>query len=75
MGKGGTETENEGIRFNASRNAPLLFVDGVKMRVNTLPPLNAITSVWTARGGVPADFGDTDSGLIVIETGHSHRYW
>ena len=63
---------NDGeLYFRGSRNgSSVMYLDGVKIMGNSLPsiPSSAIYNVMVYTGGIPAKYGDTTGGVIVIET-------
>lgn len=67
-GFGGIERPDGQFSLRGSRNAPLVFIDGVKTRGSYRVPVASLYLVHTYWGAVPADIGDTDSGAILIET-------
>ncbi|CAG5084341.1 TonB-dependent receptor [Parvicella tangerina] len=63
-----SEDGNE-IYFRGSRNGDVLYlVDGVKMRGKPSLPSSGIGKMAVYTGGVPAKYGDTMGGVIVIES-------
>lgn len=57
------------IYFRGSRNGDALYlVDGVKMRSKPSLPSAGIAKMAVYTGGVPAKYGDTMGGVIVIES-------
>lgn len=68
---GGIETDDGKLSLRGSKHEPLYFIDGVKIRGSHQVPLNAIFYVTVLDGGIPADLGDSDSGIILITT----RQW
>lgn len=65
---GGIETPEGNYSLRGSRNAPLMFVDGVKMRGNAYVPFAALNEVTITWGALPADIGDTDGGAVFFRT-------
>lgn len=57
-----------GFHVRGSRNEPLVFVDGVKIRGRAYVPYHAIQTCQLIMAGLPSDIGDTDSGAILIHT-------
>jgi hypothetical protein len=49
-------------------DASVYFVDGVKQRGNSRIPGAAIGKITVYTGGVPAKYGDTTGGVIIMET-------
>lgn len=66
------KTNSDGeIMFRGSRpGAGVFYIDGVKIKGTTIPslPSSAISSVMVYTGGIPAKYGDTTGGVVVIET-------
>lgn len=60
----------EELYFRGSRAGSVIyFIDGVKIRQNVPHvPSSGISSMQVYTGGVPAKFGDTTGGVIVVET-------
>jgi hypothetical protein len=57
------------INFSGSRgNASLFIIDGVKVIGEAFVPQNGIQEVSVITGGIPAEFGDTTSGVVYITT-------
>ncbi|MEN9640259.1 MAG: hypothetical protein RLZZ262_2128 [Bacteroidota bacterium] len=58
------------LYFRGSRAGSVLyFVDGMKIRDNSLTiPTSGISSLSVYTGGMPAKYGDTTGGVIVIQT-------
>ncbi|MGB1032788.1 MAG: TonB-dependent receptor plug domain-containing protein, partial [Flavobacteriales bacterium] len=65
------KTDSEGqLYFRGGRPTSIVyFVDGVKISGNfqTLPS-SGVGSISVYTGGIPAKYGDTTSGVIVIES-------
>lgn len=61
--------ENGGLEFRGSRQGEMLYyVDGMKlMQVENLPSCS-INNMIVYTGGVPAKYGDTLGGVVVVET-------
>jgi len=65
-----TEIVTENVHIKGSRNRDILYnIDGVKLN-NTSPilPRAAISEITIFAGSIPAKFGDTTGGVILIET-------
>lgn len=62
--------EGGGISVRGSReNGVLYFIDGVKVRDNTVAvPASGISSVSVYTGGIPAKYGDTTGGVVIVNT-------
>jgi hypothetical protein len=62
--------DGEELYFRGSRAGSVLyFVDGMKIRDNSLTiPSSGISSLSVYTGGLPARYGDTTGGVIVIQT-------
>lgn len=62
--------DGEELYFRGSRAGSVLyFVDGMKIRDNSLTiPSSGISSLSVYTGGMPAKYGDTTGGVIVIQT-------
>jgi hypothetical protein len=60
----------EELYFRGSRSGSVIyFIDGVKIRQNVPNvPGSGISSMQVYTGGVPAKYGDTTGGVIVVET-------
>ena len=60
----------EELYFRGSRSGSVIyFIDGVKIRQNVPNvPSSGISSMQVYTGGVPAKYGDTTGGVIVVET-------
>jgi outer membrane cobalamin receptor len=60
----------EELYFRGSRSGSVIyFIDGVKIRQNVPNvPSSGISSMQVYTGGVPAKYGDTTGGVIVLET-------
>jgi len=58
------------LYFRGSRSGSVLyFIDGVKIRVNAPNvPSSGISSIAVYTGGVPAKYGDSTGGYIIVET-------
>jgi len=69
---GGVKVSDDGkqIYFRGSRNGNVIYlVDGVKIRGGSPSiPSSGIKSMAVYTGGVPAKYGDTTGGVIVVET-------
>lgn len=59
-----------GLSIRGSREGGVLyFVDGVKMRdTDVVVPSSGIGSVSVYTGGIPAKYGDTTAGVVIVET-------
>jgi hypothetical protein len=59
-----------GLSIRGSREGGVLyFVDGVKMRnSDVVVPGSGIGSVSVYTGGIPAKYGDTTAGVVIVET-------
>lgn len=59
-----------GLSVRGSREGGVLyFVDGVKIRnSDVVVPSSGISSVSVYTGGIPAKYGDTTAGVIIVET-------
>ncbi|MFM9985773.1 MAG: carboxypeptidase regulatory-like domain-containing protein [Flavobacteriales bacterium] len=64
------KTDGENLYFRGSRAGTVIyFIDGVKYTGNNVNiPASGINSVSVYTGGLPAKYGDTTGGVIVIET-------
>jgi hypothetical protein len=60
----------EELYFRGSRSGSVIyFIDGVKIRENVPNiPSSGISSMSVYTGGLPAKYGDTTGGVVVIET-------
>ncbi len=60
----------EELYFRGSRSGSVIyFLDGIKIRQNVPNiPSSAISSIAVYSGGVPAKYGDSTGGFIVVET-------
>ncbi len=65
-----TGSRGEELYFRGSRNGSVLyFIDGVKIRENVPNvPGPGISSIVVYTGGLPAKYGDTTGGVVVVET-------
>jgi hypothetical protein len=54
--------------IRGSRNQPLTFLDGVKTRGNANLPAASISEVVVISGGLPANIGDTNSGVVLVSS-------
>lgn len=65
-----TQGSNGELYFRGSRAGAIQYhIDGVKMTTNiSNVPSAAIGSIQVYTGGVPAKYGDTTGGVVVIET-------
>jgi len=64
-----TKTENNQLIIRGSRAGDVIYyVDGVKMNTMQGLPGAAIGGVTVFTGGVPAKYGDTTGGVVVLET-------
>jgi hypothetical protein len=67
----GAKKGNDGeLYFRGSRTGAVQYnIDGVKMTTNAIKvPSSAIGSIAVYTGGMPAKYGDTTGGVVVIET-------
>jgi len=62
----GVETRENKFSIKGSRSEPLVFVDGVKTRGSANLPTAAIMDVIVISGGIPANLGDSNAGIIQI---------
>lgn len=62
--------EGSGISVRGSREGGLLyFVDGMKIRSSDIAvPSSGISSVSLYTGGIPAKYGDSTGGIVIVET-------
>jgi hypothetical protein len=62
--------DGSGISVRGSREGGLLyFVDGMKIRDSDVAvPACGISSVSLYTGGIPAKYGDTTGGIVIVET-------
>jgi hypothetical protein len=62
--------EGSGISVRGSREGGLLyFVDGMKIRSSdVVVPASGISSVSLYTGGIPAKYGDSTGGIVIVET-------
>lgn len=65
-----TSPNGEELYFRGSRSGAVIYMlDGVKIRENVPNiPSSGISKMMVYTGGVPAKYGDTTGGVIVIET-------
>lgn len=66
-----TSADGEQVYFRGSRAGTMItFLDGVKIMDGNVPsvPLAAMKSYTVYTGGMPAKYGDTMGGVVVIET-------
>lgn len=65
-----TDASGEELYFRGSRAGSVIyFIDGVKVRENVPNiPSSGISMMQVYTGGLPAKYGDTTGGVIVIET-------
>lgn len=65
-----TSARGEELYFRGSRSGSVLyFIDGVKIRENVPNiPGPGISSISVYTGGLPAKYGDTTGGVVVVET-------
>jgi hypothetical protein len=62
-------TEDGELVIRGSRKGDLLYmIDGIKMRQVMSVPSSAIKSMVIYTGGIPAKYGDTMGGVVVLET-------
>jgi hypothetical protein len=61
--------DGEGINIRGSRSGASLFIiDGVKVIGEPQIPNSGIEEVVVITGGLPAQYGDTTSGVVIINT-------
>jgi TonB-dependent Receptor Plug Domain len=62
--------DGQELYFRGSRSGSVLyFVDGMKIRDNNITvPSSGISTLSVYTGGLPAKYGDTTGGVIVIQT-------
>ena len=61
--------ERAGLNFSGSRvDATQYFIDGVKVIGDPQIPQSGIEEMVVITGGVPAQYGDTTSGVVLITT-------
>lgn len=66
-----TSADGKQVYFRGSRAGTMIaFLDGVKITDGNIPkvPLAALKSYTVYTGGMPAKYGDTMGGVVVIET-------
>lgn len=65
-----SSADGEELYFRGSRSGSVIYlIDGVKIRENVPNiPSSGISSMSVYTGGLPAKYGDTTGGVIVIET-------
>jgi hypothetical protein len=62
-------TDDGDLSFRGSRKGDMIYlIDGVKMTEVTSIPSAAIGGMMVYTGGVPAKYGDTNGGVVVMET-------
>lgn len=62
-------TDDGELSFRGSRKGDMIYlIDGVKMTEVTSVPSAAIGGMMVYTGGVPAKYGDTNGGVVVMET-------
>ncbi len=63
-------TEGGGMSVRGSREGGVLyFIDGVKVRdTDIVVPASGISSVSVYSGGIPAKYGDTTGGVVIVNT-------
>ncbi len=63
-------TEGGGMSVRGSREGGVLyFIDGVKAReTDIVVPASGISSVSVYSGGIPAKYGDTTGGVVIVNT-------
>ncbi len=74
----GVFQDDLGASFNVrgGRTGTTLFlIDGVKAESSTGVPANAIRSMQILTGGIPARYGDSTGGVVVIETRSYTQGW
>jgi hypothetical protein len=63
------QTEDGSLVFRGARKGDLIYyIDGVKMNDVFNPPSSAINYIMVYSGAIPAKYGDTNGGVIVVET-------
>jgi hypothetical protein len=63
------QTEDGSLVFRGARKGDLVYyIDGVKMNDVFNPPSSAINYIMVYSGAIPAKYGDTNGGVIVLET-------
>lgn len=62
------EMRNGTVSVWGSEYAPLILIDGVKIRGTAGLPLGAVASMEVLTGNIPACWGDTPAGVINITT-------
>ncbi len=63
------QSENGDLMFKGSRSGDMLYlVDGIKTRSIGSLPSCAINNLMVYTGGLPAKYGDTMGGVVVLET-------
>ena len=64
-----TQGDNGEVHFKGSRgNATAYYVDGVRMDGITGVPALSVENVSVITGGIPAQYGDLTSGVIIVTT-------
>jgi len=62
-------SEKAGINFSGSRTgSTVYFIDGVKVIGDPQIPQRGIEEMVVITGGIPAQYGDTTSGVVLITT-------
>lgn len=65
----GTVETNEGISFKGARpGTAVYYIDGVRTYGDLYIPISAVNNIEVYTGGVPAHYGNSTSGVIVVET-------
>jgi len=60
---------DDGLVFRGARAGDFIYyIDGVKMKEVFNPPSAAINYIMVYSGAIPAKYGDTNGGVVVIET-------
>lgn len=72
---GGVNSRDGEISIRGSRGAPLIFIDGVKVRGGSSLPQGAVQEVQVILGGVPAEIGDATGGIIQLQTRGVSAKW
>jgi hypothetical protein len=63
------QTEDGSLVFRGARKGDLIYyIDGVKLNETFNVPSSAINYIMVYSGAIPAKYGDTNGGVIVVET-------